>query len=122
MEKVKWKDSGCIRLTKMQLVSIEKLLNSSGQFSQDFHHCPFLGKIQEDLETPRIQPEEFTDRVIFMSMFNDTVRNAKDETCVSNAGKVKNFEKIFLAGRWTLLGPGSEEKCYGSTNHDQKGQ
>ena len=28
----------------------------------------------------------------------------------------------FLAGHWTFLGPGSEEKWYGSSNHAQKGQ
>ena len=40
----RWKDqveglTGCFRLTKMQWVSMEKKLNSSGKFSQDLHHC-----------------------------------------------------------------------------------
>ena len=50
-----------------------------------------------------------------MSMFNDIVWNANDEKCVSNAEKVKNHAMIFSQGQWTLLGPGSEEKWYGST-------
>ena len=29
--RVKWKDSGCIRVTKMQWVSMEKQLNSTGR-------------------------------------------------------------------------------------------
>ena len=41
-EEVKWKGSGCFRLTKMQWESMEKQLNSSGKFSQDVHHCLFL--------------------------------------------------------------------------------
>ena len=35
--KVKWKDSGFIRLIKMQWESMEKQLNSIGKISQDFH-------------------------------------------------------------------------------------
>ena len=30
-------------------------------------------------------------------------------------------KKRFLAGHWTFLGPGTEEKWYGSTDHDEKG-
>ena len=41
--KDKWKDSGCIRITKMQRVSMEKQ-NSSGKISQEFHHRPCLKK------------------------------------------------------------------------------
>ena len=57
-----------------------------------------------------------------MSMFNDIVWNANDENCVSNAEKVKNYAKRFSAGYWTFLGPGSEGKWYGRTDHNQKGQ
>ena len=37
-----------------------------------------LEEIQQDLETWRIQPEEFEDRIIFMSMFNDIEWNTSD--------------------------------------------
>ena len=40
--KVNWKDSGCIRLAKMQWESMEKQLNPSGKISQDFHRCLFF--------------------------------------------------------------------------------
>ena len=40
--KVKWKDSGCIRLAKMQWVSVEKQLNSSGQISSGFSSLSIL--------------------------------------------------------------------------------
>ena len=117
--KVKWKDSSCIRLTKMQLVSMEKQLNSSGKNPRIFNIF-YSWQIQEDLETWRIQQEEFTDRIIFMSMFNDIVWNTNDENCGSNDEKVKNYAKRFSEGHWTFLGRGSEEKWYGSSNHAQK--
>ena len=88
--------------------------------SKDFHHCPNFKNPRRLGEKRKIQPEEFTDRIINMPMFNDIVWNANDENCISNAGKVKNYTKRFLAGHWTFLGPGSEEKWSGSTNHDQK--
>ena len=43
-EKVKRKDSGCIRLTKMQWVLMEKQLNSREKISQNFHHCLIFKK------------------------------------------------------------------------------
>ena len=59
---------------------MEKQLNSSGKFFTGFPSFSILVKIQDDLETRRIQPEEFTDRIIFMSMFNDIVWNANGDT------------------------------------------
>ena len=86
-----------------------------------FSSLSILEKIQGDSETRRIQPEEFTDRTISMSMFNDIVWNASDEGCLSNDEKVKNYAMRFSQGHWTFLGPGSEEKWDGDS-HDQKGQ
>ena len=58
-------------LTKNSLESMEKRLNSSGIFSQDFRSRRFFRKIQDDLRERDIEPEKFTDRIIFTSMFND---------------------------------------------------
>ena len=66
-----------------------------------------------DLERKNIELENFKDRNIFMSMFNDI------ENCISNAKKVKNYSKRFLSGHWTFLGPGSEKKWYGSSYDGQ---
>ena len=52
-----------------------------------FSSLSILQEIQQELEKRKIQPEEFTDRIIFMSMFNDIVWNTNDENCVSNAEK-----------------------------------
>ena len=102
-----------VRLTKMNLVSMAKQLN------------PCDNVLQGDLETWKIQPKEFTDRIIFMSMFNDLVWITNDENSVSNAEEFKNYAERFLAGHWTFLGPSwvqPRKKWYGSSNHSQKGQ
>ena len=76
-----------------------------------------LREVQQDLETKNIQPEDFMDRIIFTSMFNDIEWKKNDENCISNAEKVKNYAMRFLQGHWRFLGRGSEEKWYGDS-HD----
>ena len=79
-----------------------------------------LQEIQKDLARKNIQPEEFKDRIIFMSMFNDIDWKKNDENCISNAEKVKNYAMKFSQGHRDILGPGSEEKWYGSSSYAQK--
>ena len=64
----------------------------------------------EYLQDQNIEPETFTDRIIFMSMFNDTewTRRGNSEQCISNSEQVKEYAKRFSRGHWTFLGPGSE--------------
>ena len=71
------------------------------------------------METKNIKPEDFKDRVIFMSMFNDSKWEKKDENCISNAEEVRNYAMRFLQGHWTFLAPGSEEKWSGDS-YDKK--
>ena len=59
--------------TKKQWESMEKQLNSSGIFSQDFSSFLVLQEIQTGLARKNIKPEEFRDRIIFMSTFNDMI-------------------------------------------------
>ena len=87
-----------------------------------FSSLSILREIQRDLEKRKIQPEEFKDRLIFMSMLNDIEWETNNENCISNAEKVKNYAMRVSQGHWTFLGPGSEEKWYGSSYHAQKGQ
>ena len=56
---------------------------------------------------PNIKPEEFKDRIIFMSMFNDIdwSKRKNDEDCISNAEKVKECAMKFKQGHWTFRGP-----------------
>ena len=76
-----------------------------------FSTLTILHEIQKDLEK-NIQPESFSDRIIFMSMFNDIAWKTDDENCVCDAERVKNYSKRFFPGQRSL-GPGSEQKWYG---------
>ena len=52
--------------------------------SLGFSSLSLLREIQNDLS-----PEDFKDRIIFMSMFNDIVWKKNDDNCISNAEEVK---------------------------------
>ena len=57
-------------------------------------------------------PENFTGRILFMSMFNDISCGSRDneKECLSNANLVSLYAKRFGKGQWTFIGPGSEEE------------
>ena len=66
-----------------------------------------LQRIQNDLQSKNIEPEQLPDRIIFMSIFKDidwTKRNV-EETCASNSKKVKLHAQRFPQGHWTFIGP-----------------
>ena len=52
-------------------------------------------------------PENFTGRIIFMSMFNDISCGSKDneEECLLNAKLVSLNAKRFGKGQWSFVGP-----------------
>ena len=56
-------------------------------------------------------PENFTERIIFMSLFNDILWGSKDnkKECESNAHLFSLFARRFGAGQWSFLGLGSEK-------------
>ena len=82
-------------LTKNCWESMEKQLNSSGTFSEDFRHCRFFRKIQDVLRERNIKTEEFTVWIIFMSMSNDIdwTREGNDGICISNSEKSRNTRR-----------------------------
>ena len=57
-------------------------------------------------------PENFPQRIVFMSMFNDIIwRDTKNQlTCSENSTMVIEYAKSFALGRWSFLGPSSETK------------
>ena len=59
-------------------------------------------------------PQNFTRRIIFMSMFNDISWWSKENKieCESNAQLVCLFARRFGTRQWSCLGPGSEKKWY----------
>ena len=78
-----------------------------------FSSLQILQEIQNDLRN--IESEKFTDRIIFMSMFNDIdwTRKGHDGMCTSNFEEVKEHAKRF-SQHWTFLGPGDEMKWNGT--------
>ena len=115
--KTKLKISRSNPRTKTQWDSMEKQLNSSGQILPRFTTLTIVQEIQKDSEEKNIQPENFKDRIIFMSMFRDILWTSGRRP--DNAKKVKNYAKKFLTGHWTFLGPGSEKRCFGDSHGGQ---
>ena len=68
-------------------------------------------KVQEFMSKMSIQPEDFTGRFIFMSMFNDVSWRSKEkkQECESSAQFFSINAERFGIGQWSFLGPGSEK-------------
>ena len=75
-----------------------------------------FNEIQQMMGKLQCEPENFTGRIIFMSMLNDIVWDAKgnDELRVNNSKTSKEYAERFPRGHWSFLGPGSEKKRYGT--------
>ena len=64
--------------------------------------------IQKNLQDQNIEPGQFEDRIIFLSLFNNIewTKKGNSEKCISNSEKVKNKAERFSRGHWTFPGPG----------------
>ena len=73
-----------------------------------------LHKIPADLQGKIVTTEKFSDRIIFMSMFNDIELERKDneDSCALTTRKIKEYASDFNDGQWAFLGPGEESKWY----------
>ena len=71
-----------------------------------------------------IQPEDFTGRIIFMSMFNGIQWGSQEnkQECQLSAKLVSIYARRFSPGRWSLLGPGSEKKWYSTHEYKPQGE
>ena len=80
----------------------------------------FFQKLLTDLQW---ELEHFKGMIIFMSMFNDIVWDAKGnkEQFEHNSQAVSEHDRIFPRGHWSFLRPGSEEKWYGTYTHKPDG-
>ena len=70
------------------------------------------------------QLEQYTGRIIFMSMYKDIVWRDEEnkELCIANSMTVAGYAKRLPQGRWSFLGPGSENKGYGSNTYKPDGE
>ena len=73
-----------------------------------------LEKIQSLTTVLQCEPEHFSDRIIFMSMYNDIAwgEEGNTERCEYNSQTVANYARKYPRGHWSFLGLGSEEKWY----------
>ena len=58
-------------------------------------------------------PENFTGRILFMSMFNDISCGTTEDNeteCLANAKLENLYARRFGKGQWSFIGPGSEKK------------
>ena len=83
-------------------------------------------KISRNLFPACFQPtlmKHFKDRIIFMSMYNDIEWGAKGnkERYEHNSQTVASYARKFPRGHWSFLGPGSEEKWYGTYTNKPDG-
>ena len=88
-----------------------------------FNTLQLSQEVQELLLSLNETLENFTGRIIFMSMFNDISRGSKDnKKCESSAQLVSIYAKRFSPGRWSFLGPGSEKKSYSISEDSPQGE
>ena len=75
----------------------------------------FFEKIQSLMTNLQCEPEHLTDRIIFMSMYNDIEWRAKGnkERCENLSQTVADYARRFPLCHCSLE-PGSEEKLYGT--------
>ena len=82
-------------------------------------------KVREFLSKMSVEPEDFTGRIIFMSMFNDISWRSKEniQECELSAQLVSIYAKIFSPGRWSFLRLGSERSGIQlmKANHKENG-
>ena len=73
-----------------------------------------LNETQKMMGDLQCDPADFKDRIIFMSLFNDIVWDAKgsEELCENNSKRVEEYARRFLRSHWSFLGLGSEKKWY----------
>ena len=73
-----------------------------------------LHKIQAGLQGKNIRPEKFSDRIVFMSMFNDIIldKRGNEDSCALTSRKIKEYASNFNDGHWAFLGSGEESKWY----------
>ena len=93
MGKTDWRGSKVHQNTELWTELMVSQWNSSGTF-------PRIQHVAAQPQSPRVlllrlnvTPEKFTGRIIFMSMFNDIVWDAKgnDELCVTNSKTIKEY-------------------------------
>ena len=82
-----------------------------------------LNEIQKMMGVLQCIPADVKGRIIFMSIFNDFVWDAKgnEEPRENNSKRVEEYARRFPRGHWSFLGPGSDLKWYATYNSKLNG-
>ena len=75
------------------------------------------------LMAEKISPHwRFQKRIIFLSMFDEIEwwSSQHESKCSRNAVEVANYARNCVHYRWSFLGPGNEEKWFGTRSHKAK--
>ena len=88
-----------------------------------FDTLQLYGKVTDLLSRLRETPENFTGRILFMSMFNDISCGTKDNEreCLANAKVVSIYAKKFGIEQLSFICPGSEKKWYSMEEDSPQG-
>ena len=83
-----------------------------------------LGEIRRMMEERNYEPEQFKYRITFKSMCNDIEWDKKGNkaTFTANAESVSQYATIFPEGCWSFLGPGCQQKRYGTHTFKPEGE
>ena len=104
------------------LPSISRIGSSDGGHWNSSEKIP--AEIQKMMNEMQCEPEPFTGRIIFMSMYNDVVWEfflPKKRIMYCEFHDCGRICKKIL-GHWSFLGPGSEKKRCGSNTYQPKGE
>ena len=93
------------------------------EYFPGFNTLQLSEEVKSLLYRLRETPENFTRRILFMSMFNDISCVTKDNTTESlaNARLVSLYARRFGKGPWSFIGPGSEKKWYSMKEDSPQG-
>ena len=88
-----------------------------------FDTLQLYGKVKDLLSRLGETPENFTGRILFMSLFNDISCGTKgnERECLANAKVVSLHARKFGTGQWSFIGPGSEKKWYSMEEDSPQG-
>ena len=89
-----------------------------------FTTLQLCNKVQEFLSNLCIKPEDFTGRIIFMSMFNEISWGSKENEreCELSAQLVSMYAKRCSPGKWSFFAPGSDKKWYSALERKPQGE
>ena len=91
------------------------------KFFTAFTTFEILNKIQKMMTKSKYEPEQFKGRI---TMHNDIDWNKRGnrENCIANIHRFTEYARRFTQGHWSILGPGSEKKWYGTHAHKPDGE